>query len=66
METIYTHVNEPIRLVSCDMLNIKGRYTLSEQYLEFDYLSSGEKCLFTFSENTGTIRKMFFLRSLLC
>lgn len=41
MENIYTHVNEPIRLVSCDMLNIKGRYTVSEQYLEFDWTNSG-------------------------
>ena len=41
MEKIFTQVNEPINLVSCDKLAIIGRYTVSDAYLEFDWTNSG-------------------------
>ena len=41
MEKHLIYVNEPIKLVSCDKIRIRGRHTASEQYLEFDWTNSG-------------------------
>ncbi len=52
MEKNIVFVNEPIKLVDNDKIRIKGRYTVSEEYLAFDWTNSG----FTFAFNgTGFV-----------
>lgn len=47
MEKSIMYINQPIKLSECDMIRIRGRHTVQDGYLAFDWTNSGFAFNFT-------------------